>query len=394
MRDPSYQTMNVLVIGAGMMGGALAYDLAHSRGVDRVILADINLDRAREVAQGIGSNVDPVELDTRSPEQVVDTMKRAAVAIGATSYSHNVALTEAAIKAGAHFCDLGGNMDVVDRQLSLDAAAKAAGVRIIPNCGLAPGLACVIAAQGASRFTSVDEIHIRVGGLPQHPRPPLNYQLVFSPEGLINEYIEPAEIIRDGQPRRVVSMLDLEEIDFPPPFGKLEAFNTSGGVSTLTRMFAGKVKELDYKTIRYMGHCEKFRLLLDLGFASSQPITVGPSVRTARELFEEMLRRRLPSNGPDVVLTRVTIVGTMGNGRRTLAYEMIDSYDEKLKMTSMMRTTAFPTSIIAQMAADGTIAARGVMPPEQCVPLEPFLRELQMRNVIIRESLSENSASV
>jgi lysine 6-dehydrogenase len=380
--------MNALVIGAGMMGGALAHDLARSRGVERVILADINLERAREVAQRIGGNVDPVELDTRSPDKVVEIMKRASVAVGATSYSHNVGLTEAAIRAGIHFCDLGGNMDVVDRQLALEKPAKAAGVCIIPNCGLAPGLACVIAAQAAGRFTSVDEIHIRVGGLPLHPRPPLNYQLVFSPEGLINEYIEPAEVLRDGKLQSVVSMLDLEEIEFPAPFGKLEAFNTSGGVSTLTRMFAGKVKQLDYKTIRYRGHCEKFKLLLDLGFASSEPIMAGPTFRTAREMFEEMLRRRLPANGPDVVLTRVSIRGLIGKEKNTLAYEMVDYYDEKEKMTSMMRTTAFPTSIIAQMAAAGTITARGVHPPEQCVPLEPFLKELRMRNIIFKESLS------
>ena len=380
--------MNVLVIGAGMMGGALAYDLTHSRGVDGVILGDIDVARARDATRTIGGNVEPVQLDSRSQDQVVKTMKRASVAVGATTYTHNVGLTEAAIKAGIHFCDLGGNMDVVGRQISLNQEAKDAGVCIIPNCGLAPGLACVIAAQGAARFASVDEIHIRVGGLPLHPRPPLNYQLVFSPEGLINEYIEPADVIRNGEAKQVESMLDLEELEFPAPFGKLEAFNTSGGVSTLTAMFAGKLKQLDYKTIRYPGHCEKFKLLLGLGFGSAEPIMVGTSVRTARELFEELLRRKLPANGPDVVLTRVTITGTIGRGRKTLVYEMIDYYDEKLKITSMMRTTAFPTSIIAQMAADGTIGARGVLPPEQCVPLQPLLEELRNRNIFIKESIS------
>src|ERR1043166_7564174 len=102
--------MNALVIGSGMMGSALAHDLARSGGAERVILADINLERAREVAGRIGKNVEPVQLDTRSPDQVVETMKRVAVAVGATSYGHNVGLTEAAIRAGIHFCDLGGNM--------------------------------------------------------------------------------------------------------------------------------------------------------------------------------------------------------------------------------------------------------------------------------------------
>lgn len=314
-------------------------------------------------------------------------MRQANVAIGATSYTQNIQLTNAAIETKIHFCDLGGNMDVVYEQMKQNDRARAANVLILPNCGLAPGMACVIAAGGAKRFSAVEAIHIRVGGLPQNPQPPLNYQLVFSAEGLINEYLEPAEAIRNGEIKHLDSMIDIEELEFSPPFGKLEAFNTSGGVSTLTGMYKGKIRDLDYKTIRYKGHCEKFKTLLDLGFASSEPIMVGNSVRTARELFEEMLRRKLPANGPDVVLTRVTIKGTMSGSPKTLAYEMIDYYDDTVKITSMMRTTAFPTSIIAQMVVNGTITARGVLPPEQCVPLDPFIAELKKRNIIIKETL-------
>lgn len=383
--------MKALVIGAGMMGSAMAYDFAHSPGVEKVFLADINEEQARRSAKAIGSSVEAKKLDINDYPAVVALMKNADVAAGATSYNHNVLLTKAAIEAGIHFCDLGGNMDVVDRQLAQDAAAKKANVLILPNCGLAPGMACVIAAGGAKKFSTVDEIHIRVGGLPQHPLPPLNYQLVFSAEGLINEYLELAEVIRSGEFKIVDSMMDLEELDFLPPFGTVEAFNTSGGTSTLTRMFKGKIKELDYKTIRYKGHCEKFKTLLDLGFASSEPITIGSNIYTAREYFEHLLRKKLPSNGPDVVLTRVTIIGMLngsGSSQKKLAYEMIDSYDSAGKMTSMMRTTAFPTSIIAQMVANGTITARGVQPPEQCVPLDPFIAELKKRNIIIKETIS------
>lgn len=380
--------MKILVIGAGMMGSAMAYDFANSPGVESVILADINEDQARRSAAAIGNKVEPRKLDIQHNDDVLAAMKAVDVAAGATSYTHNVALTKAAIRAGTHFCDLGGNMNVVDAQLALDAEAKSANVLILPNCGLAPGMACVIAAGVANMFTKVEALHIRVGGLPQHPRPPLNYQLVFSAEGLINEYLEPAEVVRDGALKHVESMHDLEELEFPAPFGKLEAFNTSGGTSTLTRMFEGKVNTLDYKTIRYPGHCEKFRTLLDLGFASSEPITVGSHVYTAREYFEQLLRKKLPANGADVVLVRVTVTGTRLGKRQTLAYEMIDRYDEKANMTSMMRTTSFPTSIIAQMVSDGTITARGVAPPEQCVPLEPFLAQLKKRNIIFKESLS------
>jgi len=379
--------MKALVIGAGMMGSAMAYDLSRSPNVEKVYLADIDRKKAAEAAKSAGTNIEPLKLDTGSHDDVIKAMKLADVAIGATSYNHNVQLTKAAIESGTHFCDLGGNMDVVDTQLELDAKAKWANVLIIPNCGLAPGMACAIAGGAAKRFEKVEEIHIRVGGLPQKPVPPLNYQLVFSAEGLINEYLEPAEAIRDGKLQKLDSMTDIEMLSFPNPFEQLEAFNTSGGISTLTRMYSG-VKSLDYKTIRYLGHCEKFKMLLDLGFASSEPVMVGSNLLTTREFFETLLKKKLPANGPDVVLTRVSISGMMGGKHRTLAYEMVDYYDTAARMTSMMRTTSFPTSIIAQMIVNGTITERGVFPPERCVPLDPFIAELKKRNIVFNESLA------
>ena len=379
--------MKALVIGAGMMGSALAYDLAHSDGVEKVILADIDLERVKKVAQTIDANVEPVKLDVNYYDAVVGLMERVDIVCGATSYNHNLLLTKAAIETHKHFCDLGGNMDVVYQQLELHHEAKEANILVLPNCGLAPGLAAIVGAGGAKRFEKVDQIHLRVGGLPKYPRPPLNYMLVFSVEGLINEYLEPAEVIRDGKVKLVEAMADLEEIDFPQPFGKVEAFNTSGGISTLTRMFEGKVNVLDYKTIRYKGHCEKFKTLLDLGFASSEPIMVGNSLRTAREVFQELLKKKLPSTGQDVVLMKVWIKGAFDNQKKTLVYEMIDYYDDKLNISAMARTTSFPTSIIAQMVVNGTITARGVIPPEQCVPVEPLIKELKKRNIIITETL-------
>lgn len=380
--------MKALVLGSGMMGSALAYDLVHSPSVEEVIIADIDEARAKSVALSFDNpkqdrHAKGIRLDINYYDDVVAAMSGMDAAIGAVSYTYNYILSKAAIEAGVHFLDLGGNNDVVNRQLTLHEKAKAADVCIIPNCGLAPGMINVLAASGAKRFDTLDRIQLRVGGLPQYPQPPLNYQLVFSPDGLINEYIEPAEVIDGGKLKQVESMTDIEEITFPPPFGTLEAFNTSGGLSTLTRMFEGKVTELNYKTIRYKGHCEKFKVLLDVGFGSSEPIMVGNSVRTAREVFADLLKKKLPTNGPDVVLLRATIAGTMNGKPKTLAYEMIDYYDETNKITSMMRTTAFPTSIIAQMVGRGQIAARGVLPPEQCVPAKSMIEELKKRNIVI-----------
>src|SRR6185436_14645703 len=173
-----------------------------------------------------------------------------------------------------------------------DAEARAAGINIIPDCGLAPGMVAVLVAHGASKFETLDEVHIRVGGLPQDPKPPLDYQLVFSVEGLINEYIEPARVIRDGRITTVESMTEVESLDFPAPFGTMEAFQTSGGTSTLVETYLGNVRELDYKTIRYPGHCEKFKTMIDLGLCPSEP--VGGVV--PRRLFGELLVRNLPAD--------------------------------------------------------------------------------------------------
>jgi lysine 6-dehydrogenase len=376
--------MRVLVLGSGMMGSALAYDLANSPGVEEILIADIDEALARSIASRLGSRARGARLDVNYYDDVVAAMTGVDVTIGAVSYIHNYNLSRAAIETGTHFLDLGGNNDVVDRQMNLHNRAAESGVLIVPNCGLAPGMANVLVAGGAKRFESLDTILIRVGGLPQHPQPPLNYQLVFSPDGLINEYVEPAEVIQNGRIMMVESMTDLEEIVFPEPLGALEAFNTSGGLSTLARLLEGKVKEMNYKTIRYKGHCEKFKILLDVGFASKEPIMVGDTVRTARDVFTDLLRKKLPANGPDVTLLRATITGSIGGIRKTLAYEMIDYYDDANRMTSMMRTTAFPTSVMAQMIGRGDVTARGVLPPERCIPAGPMIEELKKRNIIIR----------
>jgi lysine 6-dehydrogenase len=381
--------MKYTVLGAGMMGSAVAYDLAMTQPEAEVVLADRDLQRARTSAAAIARDVRPLELDVNNGADLNAALKGNNAVVSAISYNVNLPLTVAAIEAGVSLCDLGGNMDVVRAQLRLNDQARLSGVTIVPNCGLAPGLAGILAATGANAFEQLDAIRMRVGGLPQHPRPPLNYQIVFSAEGLINEYIEDAEVIRNGERSLVPSMSDLEEIIFPPPFGTLEAFNTSGGASMLPELFEGRVRELDYKTIRYPGHCEKIRMLLDLGFADSEPLAFGNIVQTRRELFTDLLRKKLDFQDKDLVLLRVTVSGTRHGHKATLAYELIDYYDEKARMTAMMRTTAFPTSVIAQMLARGDINARGVLLPELCVPGDALIKHLDTRRIHISRTEAE-----
>lgn len=381
--------MKYTVIGAGMMGSAAAYDLATNNPTDQIVLADINIQQARSVAASIGPNVKPVRVDVNNARDLVQLIQGSGAIISAVSYSVNFHVTKAAIEAGVSMCDLGGNNDVVDKQLTLDGAAKEKNITIVPNCGLAPGLINILAMEGARQFKDLDSIHLRVGGLPQRPRPPLYYQIVFSVEGLINEYVEKAMVIQNGRLMYVDPMSELEEIQFPEPFGTLEAFNTSGGLSTLTRLFEGKIRNLDYKTIRYRGHCEKFKTLLDLGFATNEPMMVGGSVKTNREFFADLLRKKLDYGDKDAVLARATLSGSTESARKTLVYEFIDYYDDTAKMTAMMRTTAFPTSITAQMLANGTIKDKGVLVPELCVPGNKMIDELAKRNIRIKKTITE-----
>ncbi|HEV7454300.1 MAG TPA: saccharopine dehydrogenase C-terminal domain-containing protein, partial [Candidatus Saccharimonadales bacterium] len=280
--------MNILVLGAGRMGYGAVYDLAHnSPAVESITIADFDPAKAEAVAARVGgSKITARRADTSNYDEMAALFRGHDSVISCVNYWYNVELSKAAIETGANFCDLGGNNYVVDDQLALDEQARAARVNIIPDCGLAPGMVSVLAMHGARRFDELDEIHIRVGGLPQDPRPPLDYQLVFSVEGLINEYIEVARVIRDGEIKTVESMTELESLSFDG-FPPLEAFQTSGGTSTLPDTFLGRIRELDYKTIRYAGHCDKFKAMIDLGLCSSDPIPVDGSAVKPRRVFGE-----------------------------------------------------------------------------------------------------------
>lgn len=378
--------MKVLVLGAGRMGHGAVFDLMHnSPDVDAVTVADFHPEKAEAVALAVGGNVTSRRIDASNYGDIVDIFRGNDSIISCVNYWYNVSLSKAAIEVGANFCDLGGNNYIVDEQLALDASAKAANINIIPDCGLAPGMVSVLAMHGAARFDAVDEIHIRVGGLPQDPQPPLNYQLVFSVEGLINEYLEVARVIRDGKITEVESMTEIESLlfdGFPP----LEAFQTSGGTSTLPETFLGKIKELDYKTIRYAGHCEKFKTMMDLGLCSSDEIVVDYQKVKPRRVFGELLQRHLPADGPDYVLVRLDFAGTRDGSAKKLRYDIVDKLDESTGMSAMMRTTAFPASIIAQMMARGDVLSRGATPQETAIDPEKFVAELARRNIKIIES--------
>jgi len=369
------------------MGYAVVYDLLKNEKTKQIMLVDAdqaNLDRAKNsfnderVATVIGDVTDCDELSY--------LMSGCDVVISCVTYKFNYELAKAAMEAGASFCDLGGNEDIVRKQFLLDEMAREKEVAIIPDCGLAPGLVSILTAAACAEMEEASEIRLRVGGLPQEPRPPLNYSLFFSVEGLINEYVEDATVIRGGRLLRVPSLQDLEEIEFPAPFGKLEAFNTSGGISTLPTTLGDRVQHLDYKTIRYPGHCQLVRLLRDLGLMETRNLKLGTQQVRPRAILAMLLEQKLPKDEPDVVLVRVSVKGIKDGEPTEIQWECIDYADEQTGLSAMMRTTAFPISIISQMLASGDIIARGTLTQETCVPTQPFLTELQSRGVKIKRT--------
>ncbi len=380
--------MKIIVLGSGMIGKAIVYDLYKYSNFEGIAIADKNKQSLQSLKKTLKrKEIDFYILNVEKTNKIKEKLKRFDIAISAVPYFFNYKLAKIAIETKTHFLDLGGNNDVVKRERSLFDNAQRNGIIVIPDCGLAPGLTSIITKEIVEKVDSVKYVKLRVGGLPQNPKPPLNYQIVFSPYGLINEYVEDATVLYNGKILKKKSMTQLETIKFPKPFGELEAFLTSGGCSTLPYTFKKKIDYLDYKTIRYKGHCEKFKIFLDMGFAKEKKIRMGNQTFILRDVFASLLINILKATDKDVVLLRVSAEGNKKDEKINLEYDMIDYYDEKNDITAMMRTTGYPVSILAQMIEQGLIKERGVFCCEEIVPCKPFFEELEKRDIKIKKRI-------
>lgn len=379
------KTMKVVIVGAGMMSRAIAYDLVRQPKISQVVVIDQSLKRAQDLVRGVRSKKLCAEMgDATDAARMAQLFAGAACVVGATTYSHNTMLAQVAIDARAHWCDLGGNNDVVHAQKKLSDAARQAGVWLVPDCGLAPGLINVLAAHLCDKLDKVDRLSMRVGGLPQTPSGLLKYALVFSVEGLINEYLEPAEVVIDHRRKKIPSMGDVELLRFPKPWGVLEAFTTSGGTSSLPRRLAKRVRHLDYKTLRFAGHAAQIQLLLELGLAQSEPQTLASGICVPpREVLASVLADYLDRPGPDAVLMRVSASGQRDGKAKTLSWDAIDVADTKQKLSAMQRTTGFSVAITAGMLARGELApGGGVATQDEAVNGAALKAELAKRGIV------------
>ncbi|WP_019412934.1 saccharopine dehydrogenase family protein [Paenisporosarcina sp. TG20] len=387
--------MKVVVLGAGLMGKEVARDLVKSGTVEKVFLADFRMEQVEAfIAEIQSTKIEAVRLDANNDKDLKDVMSKGDVVINALFYSFNEKVARTAVELGVHSVDLGGHIGgATDAVLNLATEASVKGVTIIPDLGVAPGMINILSGYGANKLDEVQSIKLYVGGIPVNPEGPLKYNIVFSLEGVLDHYTDTSHVIRNGELREIASLSEIESIHFDD-FDELEAFHTSGGTSTLTKSFPN-VETLEYKTIRYKGHAEKFKVLVDLGLTNKETKVEidGKSIRTREVLMEALTPGLLLGEKQDAVLLRVIVSGVKDGDLTTYEYEMVTKKDLTDQVTAMARATANTISVVAQMIGNGEITKRGVYPPEQIVPGDAYIIEMKKRGVHIVETIQELESS-
>ncbi|HEY4306240.1 MAG TPA: saccharopine dehydrogenase C-terminal domain-containing protein [Gemmatimonadaceae bacterium] len=377
--------MRMLVLGAGLQGCACAYDLLQDKDVEFVRLADLHINHLPEFLKPYsGPRLLPTPLDVRDREAVLGAMRESDGVMSAIPYYYNFDLAQLAVEAGVHFCDLGGNTEIVFQQKGLDAEAKKKNISVVPDCGLAPGMVNILSEYGIEQLDKVESVKIFVGGLPQKPEPPLNYMLVYSLEGALDYYTTLSWVLRGSKRTQVKALSEQEPVKFD--FANLEAFHTAGGLSTMAFRYEGKIPTMEYKTLRYPGHAELMANVRELGLLDNEPIEVKGVEVVPRDLFIAKVQPMLTKpEGRDLVALRVIVKGEKDGRPATKTFELVDRYDEKHGVSAMMRTTGYSLAITGLMQARREVPA-GVHTPDEAIPARKYIDELKKRGVVINEA--------
>jgi saccharopine dehydrogenase-like NADP-dependent oxidoreductase len=347
----------VFVLGAGKIGRMIARFLMDSGDYD-VLVGDVSEPALTRIAKLTGA--DTRIIDATNPADLKTALQERDTVLSALSYHHNPTVARAALEAGASYFDL--TEDVATSDAVAAIAKKAADGQIfMPQCGLAPGFISIVANDLIGWFERIETVKMRVGALPQFPTGELKYNLTWSTDGLINEYCNPCEAIHAG---KRIDLLPLEGLEqFSLDGVRYEAFNTSGGLGTLCDTLEGKVRELNYKTVRYVGHRDQMKLLVD-------ELRLGEH----RDQFKEILERAVPITFQDVVVTFCTVTGW----RKGMLVQKSDArkiYHQQIgdEMWSAIQiTTAAGICAVLDLHVAGRLPRRGLVTQEQ-VTIEEFL---------------------
>jgi lysine 6-dehydrogenase len=375
------------IIGSGRQGTAAAYDLGKFGEAEFLLMADNNKEQANKSASRVndllGTKIAEAQAldagDIESVSQALADRSIDAVLSGAP-YFYNLGLTRAAIDACAGMTDLGGNSQVVQEQLALDVEAREAGVSIVPDCGLGPGMTTTLALYVMEQLDKPREVFIWDCGLPQDPQPPWNYRLTFSIEGLTNEYYGDCLFIREGKTTPVPALEELEHLEFPEPIGTLEAFTTSGGVTTAAESLAGKLQTLQNKTMRYPGHFEVLKVIQRLGLLEPEPIEVDGQDISPRSVLHALWEPQIRADQDtrDLAIIRVLAKGEKAGKPCEAQVDLFLYYDETTGFTAMEQGTGWHASILTHAIAKSLIPA-GAIPLEQAMGGTEFVSEAAKR---------------
>jgi lysine 6-dehydrogenase len=368
----------ILVLGGGMIGSAVAFDLARS-GRGPVTVADLKEPVYKRLGETPG--VRSVRVDLSVPAAVRSLAAEFDLVVGALPSALGYRSLAAVIEAGRPYVDISF---MAENALDLDGLARDHGVTAVVDCGVAPGISNLMVGYAASQLARTETVEIYVGGLPRERRWPFDYKAGFAPSDVIEEYVRPARMVEQGRVVVKEALSEPELLDFPG-VGTLEAFNTDGLRSLIFTTDAPFMKE---KTLRYPGHIELMRAFRETGFFSKEPVDVGgtlvrPLDATAALLFPKWT---FAEGEADLTVMRVSVEGsTQAGARKRFEFDLLDHYDAQTGLRSMSRTTAFPAAIVAGLVGDGTFRRPGVHAPETLgrVPgvLEAVLRELERRGV-------------
>jgi saccharopine dehydrogenase-like NADP-dependent oxidoreductase len=375
--------MKIVVLGAGLVGGPMALDLAKESGFD-VTVADIRDEALERV--GRGTRIRTVKADLSAESEVARLAHDHDLVLSAVPGFMGYATLKAVLETGTSCVDIAF---FPEDPLTLDSIAKKHAATAFVDMGVGPGMSSVLAGHASSQLDTTDSIITYVGGLPRVRRWPYEYAAVFSPIDVIEEYVRPARYVENGHLVTRPALSDPELLDFPE-VGTLEAFNTDG-LRTMAKTM--KVPNMKEKTMRYPGHIEKMALLRETGFFGTEPIDVGgvmirPLDLTAKLLFPMW---KLQPGEADVTVMRVIVEGTKHGKRTRWTYDLFDSYDPETGVHSMARTTGYTATAAIRMLGKGMFTDKGVFPPElvglrrPCVDF--LLKELKERNVVYHEKI-------
>lgn len=375
------------IIGSGRQGTAAAYDLGRFGQAELLLMMDADQEQAHQAAARINRLLEqelakPLVIDAANVQAVAEALKAHGIHafLSGTPYALNLGLTKAAIQAGAGMTDLGGNSDVVQSQLALDHQAADAGITIVPDCGLGPGMTTSLSLYAMEQFDQPEEVYIWDCGLPQEPQAPWDYALTFSIEGLTNEYHGDCLFIRDGKTVRIPALEELETVHFPEPIGELEAFTTSGGVTTAAQTFAGVLKTLQNKTLRYPGHFAKLKVIQQLGLLDTRPVSIHGKMVAPREVLHALWEPQIRAapDTRDLALIRILARGRSAGQPKEVQVDLQLRYDEQTGFTAMEQGTGWHASIITAAIAAGELRP-GVIPVEKAMSGSDFVGRAALR---------------